>query len=74
MAATETRVTVRCTGTQTKILQVATEISRIFENQIVETSKIKKDMDDEFFHIFLTIELGKAPPKEQTDVKVREVR
>ena len=71
MSASEDRVTVRCTGTQPRILEVATGISKLYPKQIVETSKIKKNENDEFFHIFLTIEL--APPKEQTDVKVREV-
>ena len=66
-------VVIKATGTPTKILEVASDISKLYSTQVTEISKIKKNEADEFYHLYMTIDFRKSPPKEQTDVKVREV-
>jgi len=68
----ECKVTVKFNGTQSRILEVASEVSKIYEKYIVETSKIKKNENDEFFHLYMVFDFNIAP--QQTDVKVREVQ
>jgi hypothetical protein len=54
------------------ITEHVNRLKRIYDD--VEVSNLQKHVGESNFHLFVKITVDKAPPKEQTDVKVKEVQ
>ena len=62
-------------GRQEDIFAFLNELPKTkYPSNSLKLSAVNKNEKDENYHLFVTINLDKAPPKEQTDVKVKEVR
>lgn len=53
---------VKLAGSQVHIYEFVSELSKRYGSRVIETSKIKKNMDDDGFHLYMTITF----PKEAT--------